>query len=313
MAHWIKWDIDSRLGVKMAGFVAENGALGYGIFVILIEMLYRAEDSVMQIDANSCKSMQSYARLCKCDANQFLHILNELVECDLLKQDGINVWSERVLEEKGLMKSSMAEVSKKRQLAAITRWNGEKCKTMQNDAKVCKPMQTNANDARLDKNRLDNISILDKSNIDNTISDFEKSSFQEQENNLKSKKKIKQEKESVYKVFNLADFQIPTNWNDQAVQALKIWIEYKAKSGTAKLLMSYQTELNKFINKPSEYIKLVERATARGWKGLCEDVPLQNQGSYQTNLFSEQKKSVSQSNIEKGLQALSDFIDEVGK
>lgn len=150
--NWIKWDLDSRLGLRMSAYFADHGTNGYGFFLFLVEILYRADGNRLP-HAN----MQTYAKLCKImqtDANAYM---GSLLEIGLLLSDGEHFWSPRVNEEISLRKLQKSEISEKRRAAAESRWNKSNslqgCKPMQIDANACKPMQTHANDARGEEKR----------------------------------------------------------------------------------------------------------------------------------------------------------------
>lgn len=146
--NWIKWDLDSRLGTRMAVYFGEHGAVGYGFFVVMVELLYRANNNRL-----ACKDsdMQIYAKLCKVMQDDAKYYLNSLCEIGLLKRDKDEFWSERVLEEIAGRATNLQSISAKRKAAAEARW-GEKKEQKQTDrdtnAKPCKTMQGDANDAR---------------------------------------------------------------------------------------------------------------------------------------------------------------------
>jgi len=149
--NWIKWDLDSRTGWRMAGFFGEYGAVGYGVFVVLIEHLYRAKDNKIPIDTNSYKS---YTNLFKVEQQQFISILDSLTGCGLLEKDENFIWSPRVIEEIKARNEKSEELSKKRQLAVNVRWNrqNEHKPPIQEHTSV---IQNDTKHTRLDKNRLD--------------------------------------------------------------------------------------------------------------------------------------------------------------
>lgn len=156
--NWIKWDLDSRLGWKMAGYVLDTGAQGYGAFVILVEMLYRAEGNRLP---RTTQFMQNYASVCKCMQSDANDLLASMAHHGLIKMDAEWVWSPRVDEERETRKTAADALSKKRQVAANTRWNGPKptplppVDKMQTDARASTVMQTHANDARGEESRLE--------------------------------------------------------------------------------------------------------------------------------------------------------------
>jgi len=164
--NWIKWDLDSRLGWRMAGFVAEYGAIGYGVFVILVEMLYRAEEHKLSFDTNA---YNLYTKLFKIIQTDLEQIIGSLVLAGLLQRDENHFWSDRVLQEIAEREAKAESLSQKRQDAVNTRWNKEKAKknkltentkpykTIQTDTSA---IQNDTNDTRLDKIRLDKIRLL---------------------------------------------------------------------------------------------------------------------------------------------------------
>lgn len=106
-------------------------------------------------------------------------------------------------------------------------------------------------------------------------------------NNLKNSKQKK------YKTFLESDFKFPEKWGTQSKEYLKRWIEFKAASGNAKLLVSYQSEIDLYADKPREFARLVDRAITNGWKGLNAQISFDTQANgYQ------QKKSNAETAIE---------------
>lgn len=277
--NWMKWDLDSRTGWRMAGFFGEFGALGYGVFLVMVEHLYRATENKMPSDAKSCKC---YANLCKLEQNQFELIIDSCVQYGLLERDENYIWSPRVMEEVVLRNQKSNGVSQKRQLAANTRWNREKRveTPMQTDANS---MQIDANDARLDKSRGD-ISILGMSS---------------DENPPLKKKKSRGDK---YRTFNQEDFKFPHLWGNQARAAVEKWVNYKEQQGTAKMLVSYQEEVNLYAERPKEFVELVTRAISNSWQGLNAQIPIQQQ----------ERKSQVTVNQESSLNAVKNILKRQG-
>lgn len=146
--NWIKWDLDSRTGFRMASFFALHGSNGYGFFVVLIEQLYRAEDHKLL-----CKLVQKNANVFKLTESDAKLYLDSLIELGLFSTDENQefIWSERVIEESKEREDHSSDVSEKRRDAANKRW---RAKHMQNDAT---DMQTDANGCKgmPDKNRSD--------------------------------------------------------------------------------------------------------------------------------------------------------------
>ena len=165
--NWIKWDLDSRLGWRMAGFVAEYGAIGYGVFVILVEMLYRAEEHKLSFDTNA---YNLYTKLFKIIQTDLEQIIGSLVLAGLLQRDENHFWSDRVLQEIAEREGKAEALSQKRQDAVNTRWNKEKAKKSKvventKSYKSIQPdtsaIQNDTNDTRLDKIRLDQNRLLE--------------------------------------------------------------------------------------------------------------------------------------------------------
>lgn len=281
--NWIKWDLDSRLGWRMAGFVAEYGAIGYGIFVMLVEMLYRADDHKLSFDTNAYKL---YTNLFKVEQNVLERTIESLVSAGLIQRDENYLWSNRVIQEIAERSSKSELLSQKRQDAVNTRWNKEKVK--KNDTKIdtksYKPIQTDTNDTRLDKIRLDKNILIDKSINSGNV-----------------------KKNTKYKNFNTKDFELPIKWGEKATQALAEWVEYKTASGTPKLLASYQAEVALYGDNPQLFTQLVTRAKIRGWKGLNEDIPLEQSNSS----FSNKKpfESKHEENVRLGMETLKRFAE----
>lgn len=146
--NWIKWDLDSRTGVRMSVFFADHGSAGYGFYLFIIELLYRAE-----LNRLEHSMMQTYAKVCKCMQTDAHTYIQDAIELGLLESDGQLFWSPRVDQEVESRTTHMEEISEKRSAAAKARWN--KSKTLRKPR--CKPMQTDANDARSEEIRLEKI------------------------------------------------------------------------------------------------------------------------------------------------------------
>lgn len=127
--NWIKWDLDSRTGRKMLSFYSKHGAPGYGVFMVLIEMLYREADH--KLPSNTFE-LQNYANICKVELEQFDQILSTAILVDLLQNDETCFWSNRVLEECAVLEN----ISNKRRNAVNDRWAKSK---MQSNTSVLQP------------------------------------------------------------------------------------------------------------------------------------------------------------------------------
>lgn len=283
--NWIKWDLDSRLGLKMNLFFSEFGSNGYGFFKVLVEDLYRAENTKLY---KNIQTIQNYTKLCKINFNDATAYLDKLIELELFKTDGEFFWSPRVNEELGLRETHKKEVSDKRRKAVSARWNKEKIQTDTNGYKAVQKIQTDTNDTRLDKNR------LDKNRLDNNIYNTQ---------DVPEPKKIKKSK---YTKFDKQDFKLPAKWGDQALYHLQTWIEYKSEAGHPKILRSYQAEVDKYAEEPRTFARLADRAIQKGWQGLNEHLPLDapQGGGFKTKAEKERE------DFERTKQMLYDFAME---
>ncbi len=114
--------------------------------------------------------------------------------------------------------------------------------------------------------------------------------------------------QSKYKTFKASDFDLPPKWGEKSTQALADWVEYKTASGTPKLLASYQAEVALYGDNPQLFTQLVTRAKIRGWKGLNEDIPLeQSSGSFVSNRKPFESKH--EENVRLGMEALHRFAN----
>jgi len=92
-----------------------------------------------------------------------------------------------------------------------------------------------------------------------------------QNSNSKDRKRARAEK---YRSFAETDFDFPPRWGAQARAALARWVEYKARSGHPCVIDSYAIQMRQFETDPRRYAALVDRAIAKGWRGLNEELAL---------------------------------------
>lgn len=150
--NWIKWDLDSRTGVKMSAFFADHGSAGYGFFLFIIELLYREESNRLDHDM-----VYAYAKVCKAMQTDAKLYIDDAILLGLLNSDGRLFWSPRVDREIAERKARESEISQKRSAASNARWNktnGLDAKAMQSNASA---MQKHANDAREEEIREEKI------------------------------------------------------------------------------------------------------------------------------------------------------------
>jgi hypothetical protein len=94
--NWIKWDLDSRAGIKMAAYFSDFGAAGYGLFMFFTESLYRAKGHKLGLSDGEYKA---YASACKMPVEEIKRMLEALFGYKLFSSDGATFWSDRVFEE----------------------------------------------------------------------------------------------------------------------------------------------------------------------------------------------------------------------
>lgn len=231
--NWIKWDLDSRNGWKMASFFSEYGAVGYGIFVVLIEHLYRAKDNKLPIDT---KSYKSYTNLFKVEQDQFISILDSLTTCGLLEKDENFLWSPRVNEEIKARNEKSEELSKKRQLAVNIRWNRQnqqdsQSPDIQTDTNV---IQNDTKHTRLDKNRLDK--------------------------NIYNNKKTP---------IKCSDFTFPELLNrDICIKAFNAWIEHRNEIKKPLTKQAGKLLLQKYKDRAGDFIRDIKHSIMGGYQGV---------------------------------------------
>ncbi len=163
--NWIKWDLNSRSGVKMAAYLEKHGCAGYGYFVMMTEYFYRAEE--YKIDAGA---MHMYAAACKCMQTDAHEYTCTLLHLGLWKTDDKYIWSERVVKEAQKITEKIEETKQKKRAAANKRWveiidkKNARASDVHADAMQvhASAMQTDArrDEIRRDENRLDKMHLL---------------------------------------------------------------------------------------------------------------------------------------------------------
>lgn len=92
--------------------------------------------------------------------------------------------------------------------------------------------------------------------------------------NNNSKKDRKRARAEKYREFSESDFELPPLWGPQARAALARWVEYKSRSGHPCVIDSYALQVRQFESDPRRYAALVDRAIAKGWRGLNEELAM---------------------------------------
>lgn len=147
--NWFKHDVDSRLVPAMAAFLAEVGAIGYGVFWVVVEEMHRASESKKkQTKAN----LKNISKMLSCDFELFSKIVNCAVSCGLWYFEGDLLCSERVereVNERHIRAQKIKEIR-----SAAGRAGGRpKSKAKQTKASESKIKQNAIDKSRLDKSR----------------------------------------------------------------------------------------------------------------------------------------------------------------
>lgn len=96
-AYYFPHEYDTRSDDKMAPFVMEHGAIGYGIYWIIVELLHKSEDSRIEHKANTIKRI---AATSKVGLSEFEAILKSCLDYELLREEEGFIYNDRVLRNK---------------------------------------------------------------------------------------------------------------------------------------------------------------------------------------------------------------------
>lgn len=118
-AYYFPHEYDTRSDDKMAPFMMEHGAIGYGIYWIIVEMLHKSEDSRIESKASTIKRI---AATSKVGLEDFETILKSCLEYELLiEKDGF-IYIERVLRNKRHRQDMRLKKSEAGKKGAEARW-----------------------------------------------------------------------------------------------------------------------------------------------------------------------------------------------
>lgn len=281
-ANWMRWDIDSRSGTKMSIFFARHKAIGYGFFLVLVEMLYRAESNRIELsDAmldglielcgltasraqggdQSDPSMQTDARAY---AKQLLHDLTML---GLMVLENGQLSSPRVDAELALNEERRRQTHESRRAAANARWSKQLPKPDSSNAPACTSnapaCTSNAKHAKEEKRKEKERRVLN-TNINatphKTTTKFDPS--------------------------DLRSVQFPIELQDvSAHKALADWLEYKRlRKQNYKTVDSVHRLLAHWAKQPypvTQFVEAVDQAIRNNWSGLHPVKPDRNgSGNY---------------------------------
>jgi hypothetical protein len=126
-------DYDSAGDPKLQALLGEFGAVGYGVYWRLIEMLHADDNHVLQLKDYIYLAI---AKQMLTDAKQVEAIVKQSIAVfDLFSSDGTCFWSERVFRNFEKRKEISAKRSESGKLGAIARKEKETLKQMLSDAK----------------------------------------------------------------------------------------------------------------------------------------------------------------------------------
>lgn len=249
--NWIKWDLDSRSGVKMSIFFSKHGAVGYGMFLVMVEMLYRAKDHMLPIDE---KSVEGYASLCKIDAKDAKIILHDLFDAKLFSVSQTHFFSPRIEEELQKNLARKSEISEARRKAAERRWSKpqeENATAMQTDAIA---MQNMLEKRREEERREDinNIGTAPAAPI----------------SHAKVAKLPKAKREPV----KLEEVIFPSSLETEEVRAaVQEWLEHKVRiRDSYKSARSVSTLLKRWDGRGERLVDSIEFSIGNEYKGIFE-------------------------------------------
>lgn len=122
--------------------------------------------------------------------------------------------------------------------------------------------------------------------------DTDNDSDTDSDNDLNSKKKSEPE------------LNFPPTWGSITLKAFADWQAYRKEIKKPLKNRSYQAQINQFATNPRRFVALTERAISKGWQGLNEQIP-----------FEEQTKStgppkLKQNNAEQTVDAVMEILRE---
>lgn len=252
--NWIKWDLDSRSGVKMSVFFAKHGAVGYGMFLVMVEMLYRAKDHVLPIDD---KSIEGYAHLCKLDAKDAKCILHDLFDAKLFSVSQTHFFSPRIEEEVQKNLARKVEISDARRKAAERRWS--------------KSHEENANAMQTDADAMQN--MLEKRREEERREDINNNRSAPSE--AQNVKKVPQPSKAKREPVKLEDVTFPDSLETPEVRsAVQEWLDHKIRiRDSYKSAKSVSTLLKRWAGRGERLLESIEFSIGHEYKGIFEPPP----------------------------------------
>lgn len=102
----------------------------------------------------------------------------------------------------------------------------------------------------------------------------------------------------------------PNSWGSVTKAAFAEWQAYRKEIKKPLKHRSYQAQINQFANDPRLFCDLVARAIRKGWQGLNEDIPLENDEKHASRNNGPPLKH-RQSNAEQTIDAVMEVLREV--
>lgn len=102
----------------------------------------------------------------------------------------------------------------------------------------------------------------------------------------------------------------PNSWGSVTQAAFAEWQAYRKEIKKPLKNRSYQAQINQFANDPRLFCDLVARAIRKGWQGLNEDIPLENDEKHASRNNGPPPKH-RQSNAEQTIDAVMEVLREV--
>lgn len=119
-----------------------------------------------------------------------------------------------------------------------------------------------------------------------------------------------QEEENKSKKNSQPELVFPNSWGSVTKAAFAEWQAYRKESRKPLKNRSYQAQINQFANDPRLFCDLVARAIRKGWQGLNEEIPLENDEKHSSRNNGPPPKH-RQSNAEQTIDAVMEVLREV--
>lgn len=250
MAEYFSHDYTARSDPKIMNLIFKMGYEGYGIYWAILEQMYIQKGSIMRSQCECISaSMQTHS-------DKMLSVLNDF---DLFKTDGIEYWSESVLERISLRE----EKSEKAKMSAI---NGWKKRGYANAKRTQSERNANSRQPECDRNAIKEKKIKEK----------------KEENKTKEKNSCSQNtflKEQENQTFengpekNSGELKLEILVPELPIESvIKNFLEHRKKIKapmTDLAIKLMRTELGKLSGGDYEIAKeILETSIKNGWKGI---------------------------------------------